>query len=182
MVAGSEAVDQEASTQPLEKVDLIEVEDSRPHMAAGEINVTAAPEPAAAAVPSVVIDSPSTPSILVAPPPTAEPAAPVPIMSTKPASQKSSGPQHPRKPTPQPVGGKRKKTAPPVATFSDAEEAFFAAGTKLAQSDEPEAESFDDLDEGLNLPQTFWKRLFRSPNTSIDPNQRGPRRPGPRKK
>ena len=60
----------------------------------------------------------------------------------------------------------------PVATRMAAfpprdEEAFFAQGSDLAK-EATAAESFDDLDEGVDLPQSFWKRVFRSPSSTTD--------------
>jgi hypothetical protein len=123
-------------------------------------------------------------------------------LADKPASasgkKQAGGPTHPRKPTPPPVGGRRKPTRPPIAdSFSDAEEAFFAQGSNMTHTDNGDAESFDDLDEGMDLPNTFWKRLFRSSSSSLSrtpsatprpqqhrsPGEPGhgtpPRRPGP---
>jgi hypothetical protein len=60
----------------------------------------------------------------------------------------------------------RAPTQPPL--FSATEEAFFAQGTEQPAA----AESFDDLDEGLDPPQGFWRRLFRSPGVGGKPRRR----------
>ncbi len=179
------------------------------------------------AVPSIVVDVGSAPAAARAPvalfdapharqaPPPIPPAAEEhaiavarkaitekPAPGQKQPKQQTGGPTHPRKPTPPPAG-RRKPTRPPIPTtsFSDAEEAFFAQGSNMAQADQADGDSFDDLDEGMDLPNTFWKRLFRSPSASLPraasgtprPHQSGhrpptqpgrsatppPRRPGP---
>ncbi|HEU5057074.1 MAG TPA: DUF4388 domain-containing protein, partial [Kofleriaceae bacterium] len=187
-------VDEQAATEPLDKVDpsevsgVIEVK-GPPPSAAGEIVASPpapAPEPAPA-VPSIVVDvgsAPRAPVALFDPPPARPAPPPVPggeehavSVARKAIADKKAagGPAHPRKPTPPPTGGRRKPTRPPLpaASFSAAEEAFFAQGSSMAHDDQGEAESFDDLDEGMDLPNTFWKRLFRSPNAPL------PRTPRP---
>ena len=47
--------------------------------------------------------------------------------------------------------------------FSAAERAFFAAGAELDDQDPEPVESFDDLDEGYELPKTLWDRLKSDP-------------------
>ena len=214
-------VDDQAATEPMDKVDPSEVSGvieikGPPPSAAGVIVAPPPPPPPepAAAVPSIVVDVGSAPRpvALFDPPPARPSPPPVPtadaeehaiavarkaIADKAPATGKkhTGGPTHPRKPTPPPTGGRRKPTRPPLpaASFSDAEEAFFAQGSNMTPDDGGEAESFEDLDEGLDLPNTFWKRLFRSPTASLQrtpaatprPHQPGrsstppPRRPGP---
>jgi hypothetical protein len=230
-------VDQEATTDQLERVDAHEVSGTiemtgPPPSAAGVIVAAPVRQPVESptAVPSVVIEPASAP-VAAAPvalfdPPPVRPSTPPPVpppsspeehaiaVARKAISEQQQakppatplppkppvgGPVHQRKPTPQPVA-KRRKTNPPIVSagsFSDAEEAFFAQGSKMAHIDEPH-DSFDDLDEGMNLPNTFWKRLFRNPNAEAArrapapplrqqraPTQPGrtstppPRRPGP---
>jgi len=53
-----------------------------------------------------------------------------------------------------------------AAAFSDDEEAFFAAGSKIDKSKAPKAESFDDLDEEYEVPSGFWQRFWSDPNRS----------------
>jgi hypothetical protein len=235
-------VDEQATTDRLEKVDTHEVsgeiETSGPPPSAAGVIVSAparAPVAEPQAVPSIVIDTGSAPAAPVSlfdpppgrrstpppiPPPIQPPAAaappPIPTPTgeehaiavarkaiaekSQPHGKKSTGgPTHPRQVTPQPAT-KRRQTKPPLS-FSDAEEAFFAQGSKMADSDQPEVDSFEDLDEGMDLPNTFWKRLFRSPTAPASrapapplkqsaprprqPSQPGrsstppPRRPGP---
>ena len=101
--------------------------------------------------------------------PAATPALPdLPIgepASTPPARPAASSPPPTRARTPTGPG------------WSAAEEEFFAQGANLATSTEP-VESFDDLDEGNDLPQTFWKRLFRTPGAA--PRSTGQARAGHR--
>ncbi|HEY8145916.1 MAG TPA: DUF4388 domain-containing protein [Kofleriaceae bacterium] len=98
--------------------------------------------------------------------------------ATAAGKKQAGGPTHPRKPTPPPIGGRRKPTRPPIAdSFSDAEEAFFAQGSNMTQAADGDSETFDDLDEGMDLPNTFWKRLFRSPSASLPRNPSATSRP-----
>jgi hypothetical protein len=60
--------------------------------------------------------------------------------------------------------GKRKsKPSLPKAAelvgFTDADEAFFAAGTALEQRAIPPQETFEDLEAPRDRP-SFWRRLF----------------------
>jgi hypothetical protein len=106
----------------------------------------------AAAAPA---EKPAEPSVLRA----AQPSA------TIPEARKVVEPARPR----------REVSEPPH--WSPSEEAFFARG----HEEQAEEESFDDLDEGLHQPQSFWRRLFRpsSPpaSGSADPKSRHRRRP-----
>ncbi len=199
------AVDQEATTDPLDRVDAHEVsgtiEVSGPPPSAAGVIVAAPVRPPVeppTAVPSVVIEPGSAPAaappVALFDPPPANRAAPPPVPTPEKqeehavavarkaiSAQQAKPPPIPAPPKPPPVpepprpanqaaqpATKRKQTRPPVAagSFSDAEEAFFAQGSKMTHSDEPE-ESFDDLDEGMDLPNTFWKRLFRSPSAPV---------------
>ncbi len=84
-----------------------------------------------------------------------------------PKPDKAAKQQRPRTPTPKPERGKRKSTNPPIDekdAFTDAEAAFFAAGTKLAEPGPSAAESFDDLDDGFEVPKSFWQRLLARPD------------------
>ena len=63
-----------------------------------------------------------------------------------------------------PRGGQAMRVAKDAAHFSATEEAFFKAGSTLAQQPRAPVESFDDLDEGYQ-PRTFWQRLFNKPAT-----------------
>ena len=145
---------------------------------------TPPPIPAAAAPPPIPAAAAPPPTPAAAAPPTpsageehaiavARKALSAQPQEQPPAARKqvAGGPTHPPKQSPTPHG-RRKPTRPPLAasSFSDAEEAFFAQGSNLAGADEPEVESFDDLDEGMDLPNTFWKRLFRSPNAPMRGN------------
>lgn len=72
----------------------------------------------------------------------------------------------------QPGDGVPEPLAPaPSGSFTEAEEAFFQAGHQLAASDPDPVESFDDLDEGYEVPRTFWQRLLRRPGQ--EPARRG---------
>jgi hypothetical protein len=165
------------------------------------------PPPVPSASPPVPPPAPSAPAAPSAPTTAEEHAIAVArkALADKPAhppasgKQQAGGPTRPRKPTPPPIGGRRKPTRPPIAdSFSAAEEAFFAQGSNMTHAEDGDADSFDDLDEGMDLPNTFWKRLFRSPSASLPrspsatprPQQRQssepgrsasppPRRPGP---
>ncbi len=161
------------------------------------------PRDSGAPVPSIVVDVGSSPAArapvaLFDPPAAVRPASPsvpppVPPLTTAEehavavarkaiADKKAgSGPTHARKPTPPPIGGRRKPTRPPIASssFSDAEEAFFAQGSNMTHEDDAGADSFDDLDEGLDLPNTFWRRLFRSPSAALSRTPASTPRPTP---
>jgi len=60
--------------------------------------------------------------------------------------------------------GKRKSKpslpkAAELVAFTDADEAFFAAGTALEQRASPATDSFEDLGAPRERP-SFWRRLF----------------------
>jgi hypothetical protein len=63
--------------------------------------------------------------------------------------------------------------------FSEDEEAFFKRGSDLIPKPAASPESFEDLDEGYELPRTFWQRFFRDPNA---PLERSPKGQAPRPK
>jgi hypothetical protein len=67
------------------------------------------------------------------------------------------------------TGRRKSKPSLPKAAelvaFTDADEAFFAAGTALEQQPIPAAESFDDLDIVRARP-SFWRRLFARDQTT----------------
>lgn len=82
-----------------------------------------------------------------------------------------------------------KEKAPQISKeeplFSDDERAFFERGKRAPSA--PVVETFDDLDEDIELPKTFWGRFFRDPNASIEvsekrhrPRKRGRTRSGER--
>jgi hypothetical protein len=134
-----------------------------------------APDPAPPAPPVLPVQA------VVEPPRAASRPAP-----SRPASEPPPRPDGRAEPAPRPAAAGeppatrpasrpgRAPSQPPL--FSATEEAFFARGAGLSS----EPESFDDLDEGLDLPQGFWRRLFRSPHAPLgssgDKTRRGRRR------
>jgi hypothetical protein len=106
-------------------------------------------------------------------PSTTEPRAPT--ESRRAPTEPRRAPTEPRRaPTePRPAGdagrpgsadGQRRLAMGSRPSFSASEEEFFARGTDLVE----ETESFEDLDQD-HLPQSFWRRLFRSATRSSEP-------------
>jgi hypothetical protein len=125
-------------------------EDRQGRRAIGSAPVPSRDEPRhAAAAPA---EKPAEPSVLRA----AQPSAAIP------AARKVVEPAAPARP-------RREASEPPH--WSPSEEAFFARG-----HEEPaEEESFDDLDEGLHRPQSFWRRLFRPSSPPLEPGSADPK-------
>jgi hypothetical protein len=51
--------------------------------------------------------------------------------------------------------------------FTADEEAFFAAGQEIGTQPPPPSDSFDDLDDGYEMPRSFWQRFLRKPGAPI---------------